>query len=457
METKLEKKYGLITAIAMVVGTVIGSGVFFKATKVFNETKGDMTKSLLTVGIVGLIMLICSYVFSTLANKFEHVNGLVDYTEALLGKRYAYGMGWFLTIFYYPVLTQTLAWVSANYTCTLFKIENNDGAKLAIAAFYLIAGYTVNTLSPKLAGKFQVSATAIKLVPLVIMAVVGTICGLINGTTISSFQAATVDAATGSGSLLPAVCAFAFAYEGWVITTTINAELKNSKKNLPVALLIGAVIVVAVYMTYFIGLASVMSPNEIISAGGDLPIVAFTNLFGNPVFGTIVFVFIVISCLGTMNGLMLGCCRGMYSIAVRNQGPARKIFVQVDKATNMPTNSAVFGLILCGIWLLQWQLVMFNVNGVIPACLQWEADEIVIVALYAAYIPLFIAMMIKLKGENIFKRFITPALAVISSGFMCYSAYLAYKANGMVWSFLIICVVVVACGFFFYKDSRNEQ
>ncbi|MBO5929495.1 MAG: amino acid permease, partial [Clostridia bacterium] len=97
MRTELKKKYGLITAIAMVVGTVIGSGVFFKASKVLTNNNGNMTMSLLTVAVVGLIMMICSYVFAQLAQRYEKVNGIVDYAEATCGKNFAYGVGWFLT------------------------------------------------------------------------------------------------------------------------------------------------------------------------------------------------------------------------------------------------------------------------------------------------------------------------------------------------------------------------
>jgi hypothetical protein len=53
---------------------------------------------------------------------------------------------------------------------------------------------------------------------------------------------------------LTAVCATAFAYEGWVIATSINAELRDSKKNLPIALVAGAAIVIVVYILYYVGL-----------------------------------------------------------------------------------------------------------------------------------------------------------------------------------------------------------
>ena len=337
METQLQKRYGLLTAICMVVGIVIGSGVFFKATRVLSSTGGSMGQSLLTVGIVGLIMIICSYVFATLATRYEKVNGIVDYAEVTIGRTYAYYVGWFLSIIYYPALTSCLAWVSAQYTCTLFGLPVAGSTHVAIGALYLVCGYVVNALSPRLAGKFQVSTTIIKLIPLALIAVVGTIAGLANGLTVQAFSETTASMADPGGGIFGAIVAFAFAYEGWIIATSINAELKDSKKNLPIALIIGALIVVLVYLGYFLGLTGALSVPDIIAAGDDLPRHAFTSLFGN-VAGTLVFVFIVISCLGTMNGLMLGCCRGMYSLAVRGLGPAPKVFAQVDAETNMPTN-----------------------------------------------------------------------------------------------------------------------
>lgn len=92
MESKLEKRYGLITAIAMVIGIVIGSGVFFKAEKVLTATGGNLTLGILAWVIGGIIMISCAYTFAVMATKYQYVNGVVDYAEATLGKKYAYIM-----------------------------------------------------------------------------------------------------------------------------------------------------------------------------------------------------------------------------------------------------------------------------------------------------------------------------------------------------------------------------
>ena len=173
-QNQLEKRYGLFTAIAMVVGIVIGSGVFFKAEAVLKATGGNIPVGIAAWVIVGLIMVICSYTFAIMASRYEKVNGVVDYAEMVVSSKYGYYVGWFMTIIYIPALTSVLAWVSARYTGVLLGWDITGGSVMTIACFYLIASYAINALSPVLAGKFQVSTTIIKLIPLMLMAVVDT-------------------------------------------------------------------------------------------------------------------------------------------------------------------------------------------------------------------------------------------------------------------------------------------
>ena len=70
MSTELKKKYGLLTAVCMVVGIVVGSGVFFKAEAVLKYTGGNLKLGILAWIIGGFIMIICAYTFSILATKY---------------------------------------------------------------------------------------------------------------------------------------------------------------------------------------------------------------------------------------------------------------------------------------------------------------------------------------------------------------------------------------------------
>ena len=282
---------------------------------------------------------------------------------------------------------------------------------MTIACFFLVGSYAMNALSPILAGKFQVSTTIIKLIPLMLMAIVGTIIGLVNGMTYSNFTRV-IDASVGiGGGLFASVVAVAFAYEGWIIATAINSELKDAKKNLPRALIWGSLTVVFVYSFYYIGLAGAVSTEALMESGQAGAKMAFQNIFGS-VGGSLLFVFVIISCLGTLNGLMVGCTRGMYSLAVRNKGPLPEIFRQVDKVTNMPTNSSIFGVLLAAIWLLYFYGANLTDSWFGPVV--FDTSELPIITLYGAYIPIFIMLMKKERDLPPYKRFVMPILSIIS-------------------------------------------
>lgn len=441
MENKLEKRYGLTTAIAMVVGIVIGSGVFFKAEKVLKATGGNLPIGIISWVVGGLIMIVCAYVFSIMATKYEKVNGVVDYAEVAMGKKYGYFVGWFMATIYYPTLTSVLSWVAGRYTCVLFGWDIKGGEAMLLAGFYMIFIYALNAISPKLSGKFQVSATIIKLIPLILMAIIGTIVGIKNGVLIENFTSGVIEDVKGS-PLFTAVVATAFAYEGWIIATSINAELKNAKKNLPLALTFGTVFVVLLYVLYYVGLAGTVK-NSVMMAGGETGArLAFSTVFSN-IGGTIMFVFVVISCLGTLNGLMLGCTRGMYSIAARGEGPKVELFSEINKKTNMPANSAIAGLALTMLWLVYFygaNLVEKSWFGVFS----FDSSELPIVTIYAMYIPIFIMFMVKEKSMHWFKRFVTPILAICSCVFMIIAAI--YSHHMAVFYYLIIFAVIMSLG-----------
>ncbi len=445
VQGELHKRYGLFTAITMVVGIVIGSGVFFKAEKVLNATGGNLPLGILAWVIGGLIMIICAYTFSLLAGKYEKVNGIVDYADEALGNKYGYYVGWFMTMIYYPSLTSVLAWVSARYTCVLFGFDIVGGEAMALAGFYLVLSYGINALSPIIAGKFQVTTTVIKLIPLLLMAVIGTAVGLKSGMLIENFTTVVGEVST-SSALFTAVVATAFAYEGWIVATSINSELKDSKKNLPKALVLGSLIVVSVYILYYIGLAGGIS-NEVMMSGGETAAkMAFERIFSSAG-GTILFVFVVISCLGTLNGLMLGCTRGMYCLAARNKGPAPKIFKQVDNTTNMPTNSSIFGLILSAFWLIYFYGANLTESWFGPVV--FDSSELPIVTIYALYIPIFLMIIKKEKELNSFNRYLMPILSILGCLFMMVAAIFAHGI-AVAW-YLLVFAVIMICGYFFSK------
>ena len=469
MNNGMQRKYGLFTAICMVVGIVIGSGVFFKAQTVLQKTGGDMTTGILAWLIGGAIMLVCLLSFAFMGQKYEKVNGVVDYAEATVGPHYGYLMGWFTTTIYYPAMTGVLAWVTARYTLVFLNGVgmplNNPGADpilgsecMILALVFMAFSYAVNALSPKLAGKFQTSTTVIKLIPLGLMMVVGVAYGLIKGTLAENFQAVeAAQIAPAASPLFGAVCATAFAYEGWIIATSINSELKDSKKNLPKALVAGGIIIAAVYIFYFVGVAGGATTTQLMNDGAP---VAFLNIFGS-VFGNMLNLFIAISCFGTLNGLMLGTSRGMYSVAVRGRGPAPKMFSKVDENTDMPTNSSVVALLVVAAWLAYFYFAnLWSVTLPDGTSVAWtgkpfafDSSELPVITIYLMYIPIYLCWMIKEKSENALRRFIMPILAICGCTFMVVACVFSHQMSCF-W-YMVVFAIVMLIGWL--VDAKNRK
>ena len=375
----MEKRYTLPVAIALVVGTVIGSGVFFKAEAVLTKTGGNLSVGILAFIIMGVVMIISACTFGVVAQSHEGVEGLVGYASASCGKSYGYYVGWFMAIIYYPSLVSVLSWLPARYFGVLMGWDDAvvGGRTMMLAGVFMVVTYTMNALAPKLAGKFAICTTIIKLIPLLLMAVVGAI----------------------------------------------------------------------VYVIYYVGLAGAVE-SEVMMAGGEAGAkIAFQNIFGQ-VGGAAIFVFVVISCWGTCNGLTMAVTRGMFDLAVESDSPKLAMFKNVDANTNMANNSAVFGLLVSSLWLLYFYggTIM---GGFGP--FKFDSSELPIITLYAIYIPIYIALL-KRKDLSGFRGKVMPVLAILCSLFMVFAAIYSHKIN--VVYYLIVFVVIEVIGAFF-KSGRK--
>ena len=404
----MEKRYTLPVAIALVVGTVIGSGVFFKAEAVLTKTGGNLSVGILAFIIMGVVMIISACTFGVVAQSHEGVEGLVGYASASCGKGYGYYVGWFMAVIYYPSLVSVLSWLPARYFGVLMGWDDA-----------VVGGRTM-----MLAGVFMI--------------VTGTIVGLTSGMTEFNFSNVVTEMPFTEG-LFGAIVSLAFAFEGWICATSIGTELKDSKKNMPRALLIGTVIVAVVYVIYYVGLAGAVE-SEVMMAGGEAGAkIAFQNIFGQ-VGGAAIFVFVVISCWGTCNGLTMAVTRGMFDLAVESGSPKLAMFKNVDANTNMANNSAVFGLLVSSLWLLYFYggTIM---EGFGP--FKFDSSELPIITLYAIYIPIYIALL-KRKDLSGFRGKVMPVLAILCSLFMVFAAIYSHKMN--VVYYLIVFVVIEIIG-----------
>ena len=461
--TEIKKQYGIWTGIAMVVGIVIGSGVFLKAGGVLKLAGGNLKLSILAWFIGGLIMITSSFCFAVFATKVTKYNGVVDYVEVASNEKIGYSLAWMITSFYYPIVASIVALFAGSYFFKMIglNIGLTDWQNFLFAFGIITLVVIMNYLSPIIASRFQISATVVKLIPILLIAIGGLFASLIVGNDYGIINAFKNNAEGYELNFGEAVKKTAFAYEGWVCATAINAELKDSKKNLPKALVGGTIAILVFYIVYYVSLSAIIGNEANIIQDEKAPIVAFQKMFGT-IGGSIFTFFIMISCLGTVNGVTMGCCRGMYTMSCRGQGIAPEKFSKIGKNKNISFLSCIYGYGCILLMLLVWYLAMHNV---------WifghlgSMDEIICAIIYAIYITMYIFIMKNFKELNVVKRFILPGLAIIGSLFftICgtglYQLITTGKTNSLIdfLVFLVLFIILMLPSLFFYhKDGKKE-
>ena len=461
--TEIKKQYGIWTGIAMVVGIVIGSGVFLKAGGVLKLAGGNLKLSILAWFIGGLFMIRSSFCFAVFATKVTKYNGVVDYVEVASNEKIGYSLAWMITSFYYPIVASIVALFAGSYFFKMIglNIGLTDWQNFLFAFGIITLVVIMNYLSPIIASRFQISATVVKLIPILLIAIGGLFASLIVGNDYGIINAFKNNAEGYELNFGEAVKKTAFAYEGWVCATAINAELKDSKKNLPKALVGGTIAILVFYIVYYVSLSAILGNEANIIQDEKAPIVAFQKMFGT-IGGSIFTFFIMISCLGTVNGVTMGCCRGMYTMSCRGQGIAPEKFSKIGKNKNISFLSCIYGYGCILLMLLVWYLAMHNV---------WifghlgSMDEIICAIIYAIYITMYIFIMKNFKELNVVKRFILPGLAIIGSLFftICgtglYQLITTGKTNSLIdfLVFLVLFIILMLPSLFFYhKDGKKE-
>ncbi len=442
-EIVIKRNYGLATAITMIIGVVIGSGIFFKSDNILIATNGNLLLGALVFCIAAVSIIFGSLCIAQLASRTDKRGGIVSYLEEFCSKRLACSIGWFHLFVYYPSLVSVVSYVAGVYVCLLFGIPGTLGMQVLFGTLLMAVLFGVNLLSAKLGGYFQNAATVIKMIPLIVIAVLG-------------FFFAPPDAlgqlftsGGGTGAWITAIGPIAFAFDGWIVSTSICHEIKNSKRNLPLALTIAPLIILVVYLAYFIGISLLVGPDQVMALGDAHVNVAAQQLFGE--FGAkAILVFVVISVLGTVNGLIMGMIRFPGAMAERRMIPApKRVMQEASHGTGILSVGISFGLSL--LWM-----VLHYVTQRYHLLTNSDVSEISIAVNYIAFIPLYFAVFrLKRSGEitGKFTGYLLPLLAtagsvIVISGSMQNPLFLLYLA---------ICAAVVLAGALYWKFGKSVE
>lgn len=320
---QLKKNLGLSTAMATVVGCVIGSGVFLKPQAIYTATGGAPGLGMLAWIITGLICIAAAMTFAEVAIMIPKTGGMVVYLEEAFGKRVGFLAGWMQTVLFYPAMIAALS-VAFGQQAALFF---GDAMIVPLAIICVFIILVLNVLGSAVGGGAQVLFTICKLVPLVLLVVFGFVRGSGENPVFTPMLADGLSFGTVLGQLLIAVL---FAFEGWTTVGAIAGEMKNPGKDLPLAIVGGVTIIMAIYLVMNLAYLWVMPADQMMDIAVPASAVAIA-IFGD-VGGKIISVGIMISVLGSANGFLLSGSRVTYHLATENLLPGSRWLSKLNSA-----------------------------------------------------------------------------------------------------------------------------
>ena len=441
--------YGLFTTIAMIVGIVIGSGIFFKSDNILILTGGSVALGVVVFCIGAISIIFGSLTLTELSMRTEKSGGVIGYYEDFVSKRVASAFGWFQNFIYFPSFNAVITWVCGIYICSLFDIKQTLENHVVVGLIVYLIICFFNVLSVKFGSYFQNISTVIKLLPLIGIAIAGFFLGNTNPEIPAGFDVIT-KSNVGIG-FIAALTPAAFAYDGWIISTSISGDVKNPEKTMPVALTVGPIIILVSYIVYFLGLNRLLGPEYIMSVGNYSISAAGKMIFG-PMGDKIMLIFVIISVLGVINGVTMGMIRLPQALASKNMIPCSDKIKKINPKYDLSLSSCAISVVLCIFWIFINYITQKHKlihNG--------DVCSIAIVFSYACYIVLYVRVILMRKNNIIksnFKGIVCPILATLGAliiligGIMTDPVYVA--------TFLLICVLVCLIGYFYYQKEGNS-
>lgn len=306
LNTEFKRDLGLFEGVSVIGGIMIGSGIFFLGSFVLQRTHLAPGLALLAWLAGGVISLLAGLCYAELGAAMPRAGGAYVYLSEAYGPIVGFLSGW--TSFFVGASGSIAALAVAFATYFSALVPLSALAIKLLAAGVIVFLTVINALGVRLGGKVQNFFMVAKLLPIVVLIIAGLASG-------SAENAFTVSPG-GSGlisSFGMALIAALWAYEGWHNINNIAEEIKDPRRNLPLALLIAIGGVTLVYVLFNYALLRVLPAAEI--AADAKPAAAAARLIFGPWGTSLVTLGALISIFGSTNGCVLVFPRIYYAMA----------------------------------------------------------------------------------------------------------------------------------------------
>ncbi|MCA9262053.1 MAG: amino acid permease, partial [Planctomycetales bacterium] len=422
--------------VALVVGIVVGTGVFKAPSLIFAETAG-LSGAVWMWGLGGLLSFCGGLTYAELASSHPANGGDYLYLSHAYGRRWGFLFGWSQLAVIFSGSIAAMAFAFGDYASRC--VSTDDRWALGLAFLAIASSSWVNLWGVALGRRSQNLLTIAKVVGLALVALAGLWISVRNaGTQVVAAEG--LDASVRAGGNLGLALVFVlYAFGGWNDAVYVAGEVRDVQRTLPRALFGGIAAVTAIYLAIVCAIWAALGPE--LARTSHAPAADVVGRAIGPLGSKLVSALIAVSALGAINGMVITGARVYGALGQRH---ARLAWLRPrDDRGHAPTTAVIAqSLVAAGyVWLVGTQACRDGLNRALAVVrlpeIPWDSYFGGFETLVAATAPVVwfffclsgaASIVIRLRGETTPNSFRMPWFPVPAAAFTAASAYMLYSS-----------------------------
>lgn len=348
LKSSFRRDLSLWQACALVIGSMIGTGIFFFVSPVAQYLLNPW--AILSAWCIGGAIALCGALcLAELSATYPSTGGIYVYISRAFGPYAGFLYTWtkFLMMRVGSLAIPALAF--AGFFTDFFNLSSTVGSEIKKPlAISVIAVLTViNTMGVRFGGWTQSLLTILKLICLFFIVVSGIVYmgGYVEPKPLDDLDRLLENLSPASNiseqfiiNFIAALIPILWTLGGWDEPPYVAEEIANPQRNLPLSILIGIIVVAFLYIAVNGAYLAILTPSELAASGSSTAIFAMRRVFG-AISGQIIALFLMISCLGVLNGMILTGAR--IAFAAGQDHLLFAWFNQINSVTKTPQRSLI--------------------------------------------------------------------------------------------------------------------